>query len=64
VCVACFSDTDAPSLTQPQVLGVEGATDVEKLLSFFLADADNHELIHPNDAIKAIKAFVEEHEVF
>lgn len=46
-----------------KVLGVEGALDVEKLLSFFLADADNHELIHPNDAIKAIKAFVEEHQV-
>jgi len=45
-----------------KVLGVEGAADVEKLLSFFLADADNHELIHPNDAIKAIKAFVEEHQ--
>jgi dynein regulatory complex protein 1 len=45
-----------------KVLGVEGAVDVEKLLSFFLADADNHELIHPNDAIKAIKAFVEEHQ--
>jgi dynein regulatory complex protein 1 len=45
-----------------KVLGVEGAADVEKLLSYFLADADNHELIHPNDAIKAIKAFVEEHQ--
>ena len=45
-----------------KVLGVEGAVDVEKLLSYFLADADNHELIHPNDAIKAIKAFVEEHQ--
>ena len=45
-----------------KVLGVEGAGDVEKLLSYFLADADNHELIHPNDAIKAIKAFVEEHQ--
>jgi len=45
-----------------KVLGVEGATDVEKLLSYFLADADNHELIHPNDAVKAIKAFVEEHQ--
>ena len=44
------------------MLGVEGAGDVEKLLSYFLADADNHELIHPNDAIKAIKAFVEEHQ--
>ena len=44
------------------MLGVEGAADVEKLLSYFLADADNHELIHPNDAIKAIKAFVEEHQ--
>ena len=41
---------------------MEGAVDVEKLLSFFLADADNHELIHPNDAIKAIKAFVEDHQ--
>ena len=28
-----------------------------------MADADNHELIHPNDAIKAIKAFVEEHQI-
>jgi dynein regulatory complex protein 1 len=45
-----------------KVLGVEGAADVEKLLSYFLADADNYELIHPNDAIKAIKAFVEEHQ--
>jgi len=45
-----------------KVLGVEGAGDVEKLLSYFLADADNHELIHPNDAVKAIKAFVEEHQ--
>ena len=27
-----------------------------------MADADNYELIHPNDAIKAIKAFVEEHQ--
>ena len=45
-----------------KVLGVEGAGDVESLLSYFLADADNHELIHPNDAIKAIKAFVEEHQ--
>ena len=44
------------------MLGVEGAADVEKLLSYFLADADNHELIHPNDAMKAIKAFVEEHQ--
>ncbi len=44
------------------MLGVEGAGDVEKLLSYFLADAENHELIHPNDAIKAIKAFVEEHQ--
>ena len=45
-----------------KALGVEGAADVEKLLSYFLADADNHELIHPNDAVKAIKAFVEEHQ--
>ena len=45
-----------------KVLGVEGAGDVESLLSYFLADADNHELIHPNDAIKAIEAFVEEHQ--
>merc|ERR1719198_182683 len=45
-----------------KVLGVETAPDVEQLLSYFLADADNHELIHPNDAIKAIKAFVEEHQ--
>ena len=44
------------------MLGVEGAGDVEKLLSYFLADADNHELIDANDAIKAIKAFVEEHQ--
>jgi len=45
-----------------KVLGIENAADVEKLLSYFLADADNHELIHPNDAIKAIKAFVEDHQ--
>lgn len=45
-----------------KVLGVENAADVEKLLSYFLADADNAELIHPNDAIKAIKAFVEDHQ--
>jgi hypothetical protein len=37
---------------------VENAADVEKLLGYFLADADNHELIHPNDAIKAIKVRV------
>ncbi|KAG8460460.1 hypothetical protein KFE25_013110 [Diacronema lutheri] len=45
-----------------KVLGVESAADVEKMLGYFLADADDHELIHPNDAIKAIKAFVEDHQ--
>lgn len=45
-----------------KVLGVETAPDVEKLLSYFLADQDTQELIHPNDAIKAIKAFVDDHQ--
>jgi len=35
------------------VLRVEGAGDVAKLLSYFPADADNHELIHPNDVTLA-----------
>jgi hypothetical protein len=32
-----------------KALGVENGADVEKLLGYFLADADNQELIHPND---------------
>lgn len=32
------------------------------MLGYFLADSHSRELIHPNDAIKAIKAFVEGHQ--
>ena len=39
-----------------KVLGVQGAADLQKLLSFFVADAESGELIHPNDAMKVTSA--------
>lgn len=53
-----------------KALGVDTVEDIEKLTSYFLTEISHHHaltgdehdhLIHPNDAIKAIRKFTETH---